>query len=123
MTITMVSDIREANGKTIKENNLAKTHEIPIGALVEITYEDGNYEDDPVNGLRLFVVKHSRDCDGTPLYDMSFKLTAQTEYEDIERRKDELRQCGLYPLLHGQASGAILRHYSFDSLKVIRLPK
>ena len=123
MTITMVSDIREANGKTIRENNLEKEHQIPVGALVEITYEDYADEEDPVNGLRLYVVNHSRDCDGTPLYDLSFKLTAQKEYEDIERRKDELRQCGLYPLLHGQACGAMMRHYSFDSLKVIRRPK
>jgi hypothetical protein len=119
----MVSEIQESNGKTIRQNNMEKKHEIPIGSLIEFNCEDNSYEEDPVNGLRLFVVNHSRDCDGTPLYDLSFKLSAQKEYEDVEARKNELRQCGLYPLLHGQASGAIKRHYSFDSLKLIHLPK
>jgi hypothetical protein len=123
MQIVMVSDIVEGNGKTIRQNNMEKTHEIPLGALVEITSEDSIYEDDPTNGLRLFVVNHSRDCDGTPLYDLSFSLNAQKEYDDVENRKDELRQCGLYPFLHGQACGALKRHYSIESLKVIRLPK
>jgi len=123
MSVVMFSEIQEANGKTIRENNMAKKHEIPLGSLVEITYEDYPDEINPVNGLRLFVVNHSRDCDGTPLYDLSFKLTAQKEYEDVEARKSELRSCGLYPLLHGQTSGAIERHYSIDSLKLIRLPK
>lgn len=123
MSIIMVSDIKEANGKTIRENNLERIHEIPLGALVEVTCEDYPDDDDPVNGLRLFVVKHSRDCDGTPLYDLSFKINAQKEYEDVESRKDELKSYGMYPLMHGQASGAIKRHYGFESLKVIRLPK
>jgi hypothetical protein len=122
MSIIVFSEIKEANGKTIRENNLEQKHEIAIGSLVEIIYE--NYDDEnPVNGLRLFVVNHSRDCDGTPLYDLSFKLSAQKEYDDVEARKNELRLCGLYPLLHGQAAGAIKRHYAIDSLKLIRLPK
>ena len=49
----------EENGKTIKENNLNKEHKIPIGSLVEI---------DDV--CRLYVVNYSRDCDGTPLYNL-----------------------------------------------------
>ena len=44
--------------KSIKDLNLEKTHSIPIQSLVEVK----------TAGVRLFVVSHSRDCDGTPLY-------------------------------------------------------
>jgi len=48
-----------ARGKTIKENNLEKQHNIPINTLVEIA---------SLGGARLYVLGFSRDCDGTPLY-------------------------------------------------------
>jgi hypothetical protein len=44
--------------KTYREENAELAHNIPMGALVE--HKD--------TGVRLFVVKHSRDCDMTPLY-------------------------------------------------------
>jgi hypothetical protein len=66
------SQIVEANGKTIRENNLERKHNIPIGTLVEVKYElwhgDGCCE--KVHA-RLWVVMHGRDCDGTPLYSLS----------------------------------------------------
>ena len=64
--LIFVGDIVEANGKTIKENNLGVEHKIPVGALVETTsaYEYG------WEGMRLFVREHTRDCDGTPLYSL-----------------------------------------------------
>ena len=67
MSIIFVSDIVESNGKTNKENNLSTQHTIPLNTLVEISY-DSEYEDnsEKTSGLRLFVVNHSRDCDGTP---------------------------------------------------------
>jgi len=52
--------INPETGKTYREENLAKSHKIPLGALVEIVD----------TGARLFVVKHTRDCDGTPLYSL-----------------------------------------------------
>jgi len=55
----VMHDLIEANGKSVKENNLEIKHNIPIGSLVE--YSDGT---------RLFVVYHSRDCDGTCLYNL-----------------------------------------------------
>ena len=55
------------NRKTIKENNMALNHSIPVGALVEIG-----------SGARLFVRKHTRDCDGTPLYILSVSLDETT---------------------------------------------
>jgi hypothetical protein len=67
-----LADIVEANGKTILENNLEKTHDIPIGTLVEIKFDiwhgDGACEK---THARLWVVSHDRDCDGTPLYSVS----------------------------------------------------
>jgi hypothetical protein len=50
----------DPQGRSYREVNLAKTHGIPVGTLVELR-----------QGARLFVVHHHRDCDGTPLYAMS----------------------------------------------------
>jgi hypothetical protein len=67
--IFMLHDTIEANGKSIKENNLELKHNIPIGSLVEVQsdnwYGDGACE---IWKARLWVLDHSRDCDGTPLY-------------------------------------------------------
>jgi len=65
MKFEMVHDIVESNGKTIKENNILLKHNIPIGTLVEISESMRDME-----GVRLFVVMHTRDCDGTPLYSL-----------------------------------------------------
>ena len=89
-------DIVESNGKTIKENNLDKKHNIPIGSLVEfIGYE--NYE-----GVRMYIVSHDRDCDGTPLYSLSADKT------DVKRERE------------GFANWNWVHGCSEDSLKVIK---
>jgi len=49
-------------GKTYRQENRENVHNIPLGTLVE-TFD----------GLRLWVVRHDRDCDETPLYSLSFK--------------------------------------------------
>lgn len=67
-TFVEYKDIVEANGKTIKENNLAKGHAIPIGTLVEVNIPYSDY-----HRMRLYVVANSRDCDGTPLYLLGHK--------------------------------------------------
>ena len=123
--IIFVGDIVEENGKTWKENNLAIKHDIPIGTLVEITYKsDYEEENESKYGLRLFVVNHSRDCDGTPLYDMSFDQKAFKEFQetetkiknrDFENSMDE----ALIRWMHQRSGGAILRHYGRESLKVV----
>lgn len=67
-----MADIVESNGKTVRENNLTQQHDIPIGTLVEVKYNtwfnDGACE--KVHA-RLWVIGHGRDCDGTPLYNLS----------------------------------------------------
>ena len=62
MNTIFVADIVEKNGLTVRENNLKVKHKIPLGSLVEVDIE-GHEE----NGVRLFVISHDRDCDGTPL--------------------------------------------------------
>jgi hypothetical protein len=69
MSFGDLKDPDDPSGRTIREVNREKTHAIPIGTLVEL--EDG---------VRLFVVKHNRDCDGTPLYCLG------PDPEDLEPR-------------------------------------
>lgn len=66
-----IADIRESNGKTVRENNYARLHAIPIGALVEIDCDDDDYLQ--AHGVRLFVILHTRDCDGSPLYSLGMR--------------------------------------------------
>lgn len=68
-TFVMFSDIVEENGKTIRENNLAKTHKYPLGTVVTVHTGDGATERS--DGRSYYVVGHGRDCDGTPLYTYS----------------------------------------------------
>ena len=58
--IIIISDLKDPNdsqGRSYREVNNARVHKFTVGQLVEI--EDG---------VRMFVAKQSRDCDGTPLY-------------------------------------------------------
>ena len=100
-------------GKTIREVNLEKQHEIPLGALVEIKgfeeYDYHRYE----NGLRLYVVKHLRDCDGTPLYGLSFY-----DPREFEEQMKVQRECGITTNLFAP----ILSGYAKRSLEIVRLP-
>jgi hypothetical protein len=50
-------DPGDPKGRTYREVNAAKQHDIPLGALVELD-----------TGERLRVMKLTRDCDQTPLY-------------------------------------------------------
>lgn len=57
---TNISDLKDPCdplGRTYREVNSAKNHKFMVGQLVEIDH-----------GVRLFIAKQSRDCDGTPLY-------------------------------------------------------
>lgn len=67
--INIADLINPDTSNTYRQDNLAKQHKFPLGTLVEIHHadeEDLSAED----GLRLHVVGHSRDCDGTPLYSL-----------------------------------------------------
>ena len=64
--------VNPITGKTYKEDNLEKNHNIPIGTLVELKSDSwfGNGACWKFHA-RMWVVKHYRDCDGTPLYSVS----------------------------------------------------
>lgn len=69
----------ENPGKTYRETNNEMSHKIPIGTLVEVKYTK-YYEGDAYEKVhaRLWVVKHNRDCDGTPLYVLSSQKIIET---------------------------------------------
>lgn len=70
INIADLRDPQDPNGRTYRQVNAAKTHKIPIGALVEIVTNEywGQGDDEDYRGVRLYVVHHARDCDQTPLY-------------------------------------------------------
>jgi hypothetical protein len=78
--------IDDETGESYKETNLKKTHKIPVGTLVELLPR--SHEEH--GGVRLYVVHHMRDCDGTPLYAMSAtKSDTVPEREGFANRKWE----------------------------------
>jgi hypothetical protein len=102
-----IADLRNPKtGKTYREENNSKPHQIPLGTLVEIDFDDSGLES-PKKGLRLFVVKHYRDCDGTPLYALSFMKDWKPDMYGES-----------YKIL---ADAATDSGYSEDSLKVVRI--
>lgn len=111
-----VHNMIEANGKTVRENNLAKTHVIPLGSLVEINL-DYNEE----HGCRLFVVEHSRDCDGTPLYTLSHNKNAAIELNKFkaEQCDDQFDEFMRQMCMEG-LKGSMTNGWSDDCLIVIR---
>lgn len=111
----VVHHIVGEDGLTDKQRNTAKEHTIPLYTLVEIG------GDTTSNGLRLYVQGHSRDCDGTPLYDLTFDY--EVVGEDLS--SDALRHIRdtQDPYTHVfavVASGSIVRHYSAESLTIIK---
>lgn len=69
--------VNKKTGKTGRETNAEKTHQIPVGTLVELE-----------SGVRLFVVSHDRDCDQTPLYGLCHdKEDTVVEREGFANRK------------------------------------
>lgn len=124
MTIINIADmIDPSNGKSYRENNLATMHDIEIGSLVELGDPEYSNEND---GIRLFVVSHSRDCDGTPLYDLSYDPEAENEWQEFLKEKEagvfEHDKIGQYLKLtcEWRLHGKISRHHGRSSLTVIR---
>jgi len=114
------SDIVEENGRTIRENNNELQHNIPIGSLVEVQYDEwyGEGACQKVHA-RLYVVKHTRDCDGTPLYSLCKKKKMTTasiivtcEDGEIFKFNDDISTKIYNEVKHGFAE---------ESLKVIEI--
>ena len=70
INIADCKDPNDSHGRTYRELNLAIKHKFPIGSLVELE-----------NGARLFVVAHTRDCDGTPLYGIYNRLDGISDFD------------------------------------------
>lgn len=88
-----IGDIVESNGKTIKENNFSLKHEYPIMSQVKVVYCDSwlSRESEVIQnavktGLPFYVVQHIRDCDGTPLYAVSFVPLTAAEDERLNEK-------------------------------------
>jgi len=60
INIADLKDPEDKQGRSYRQVNAAKKHNITIGSLVEVE-----------SGARLFVVEHTRDCDQAPLYTLS----------------------------------------------------
>ena len=128
----LIQNIIEENGLTVKENNQKKIHNIPIGTLVEIIYDDrcDGEEENPTFGCRLFVVAHHHDCDGTPLYELSFNKNAENDRiraeKDIKeaqrnahRSSNDMYMFELVKMSLNLYKGSILSGYSEDTIKVV----
>ena len=79
-----VPDIVEANGKTVRQNNLEIAHTIPLKTFVEIDCDCSES-----HGCRGYVVDYERDCDGSPLYGISFDPTDADHIANMRRGVDE----------------------------------
>jgi len=67
---TNVADMVDpVTGLTYRQINNAKKHKFQVGQLVELE-----------SGARLFVAKQTRDCDGTPLYSLTYVLPKDREF-------------------------------------------
>lgn len=71
MKFINVADIKNSEtGKTWREENREKKHTFKVGDLVEIIPWD---EDCKYDGMRLYIIGCTRDCDETPLYVLGSK--------------------------------------------------
>lgn len=94
------------DGLSDRERNRQKTHAIPLFSLVEIQC---NSEED---GLRLYVQGHSRDCDGTPLYELTYdyKIVGKdVSTERLRAAKDRLEHM-IAVIDTGKVSGGYPEH-------------
>jgi hypothetical protein len=94
ITLADMRDPDDPAGRSYRQVNAAKTHGIPLRALVEI--ED--------TGERLYVVLQGRDCNQTPAYWLAIHDYFTETHEGI---RAGMRTCG----------------YPEHSLTVIRLPE
>ncbi len=64
--------VNPITGKTIRQENMEIQHKYPLGSLVEI-----------IDGVRLYVVEHTRDRDGELLYSLYWYPPNSEEYKDV----------------------------------------
>jgi hypothetical protein len=117
MLYDLPSDPNNPSGPTIKEENLQKKHNIPIGTLVEVKYDIwfGNGACGKTHA-RLWVIDHNRDCDRTPLYILADKTRQDLEevfHIDFSKESWSMKARSYCNIL---TSG-----HSEDSLKIVNV--
>lgn len=113
VVINIADLVNPDTGKTYREENNARTHSFPLGSLVEVKDE----------GTRLFVVLHNRDCDGTPLYCLSYDRDATLEKKKYDTPPKSSEEIFLRGWTSGLQDGAIYKNIDEDSLELIRPPE
>jgi hypothetical protein len=91
IAVVNFADLKGADGKTFRQSNMEKKHNIPVGTLVQIIEtpdSDGCCSE--WRGVRLYVAMHNRDCDGTPLYSLGSKGQTNTLMMDHGFGEDQL---------------------------------
>jgi len=68
VNIADLKDPDDPQGRSYRQVNAEKQHNIPLDTLVELLDDDGK-----PSGERLYVKAHHRDCDQTPLYALGMK--------------------------------------------------
>lgn len=99
--------VNPETGKTWREENMELAHKIPLWTLVEINNVNSND-----HGARLWVVDHTRDCDGEPLYALACKEAGKTWMAAKSRGSD---MATIY-------SVAVNHGWGENSLKIIEYP-
>ncbi len=91
-----------------------KEHSIPLYSLVEINFNE-------YDGIRLYVQNHSRDIDGSPLYDLTYDLTLIGKEVLLSNFFKEVNNNTLINSVWKAVDfGKVLCHFSADSLTVIK---
>lgn len=115
-----VADIPEEDGKTPRQKNMEMVHNIPVGTFVELKMGVG---------LRLYVAKQVRDCDGTPLYALSHDPEAGKDMDKFDEKLKEYSEAGdefNYQLVRdvvNMKKGALDGNYSEDVLEILCYPE
>ncbi|MFK4135961.1 hypothetical protein ACI2KR_27305 [Pseudomonas luteola] len=111
--ITLHHIVDPETGKTTKELNMERKHMYPLYSLVELHTPDGY--DSVDDGLRLFVQGHDRDCDGTPLYALTFEPETIGKNVRVYKAQtfDERLFCESY-------QGKVMFGYNESRLKLIQ---
>jgi hypothetical protein len=96
-------------------------HTIPLGSIVELlpfgTTPEEDYNEH--TGLRLFVVEHTKDCDGSSMYSLSMFNISQ-----IEEKKRLFSSAALiidnFSFNANTMLGCTLNGYTEENLRVIK---
>jgi hypothetical protein len=105
------NEIKGDDGLSRRERNSKIGHNIPLGTLVEVKKESGIQE----CGLRLYVQEQNRDCDGTPLYSLTFDFfLVGKDFRNPSSGNEHLDS-----YLQIANRGALSHGYPEDSLEII----